>query len=252
MKTPLQVIADFGCPTDSAIDAIQFFSDRDDLTLDQYVKGIQDIVGTDDWKVSSSHFFAKVMFKYVVQETIRAYQTGLIPDMDALYIRCMDKTYAFIESNPWSQTMFNINHGIIQDDVDSETGDAVPTKKKGDKKEVTERLFKEMKSKGASRQGIIEAFITETGMSKAGATTYFHALKKELGFKESTNEKKSNKPESKQELAEKLYQESSDKSKPTMITLFTEKLETSKLGAQTYYYACKKKFNGNTNTNKTS
>jgi polyhydroxyalkanoate synthesis regulator phasin len=243
MKTPLQVIADFGCPTNSAVDAIRHLSEREDLTHDQYRKGIQEMIGLTDPPETESYHYAMVLFKYIIQETIRAHNTGGIPDMDDMLDVCIKKTYKHLEEHPWSVTMFNIKHGLQErEEIDLETGVITSTKPKGAKKDVTERIFNELKSKGASRQDIIDAFVEETGMSKAGATTYFHTLKKELGFKESTTEKKSSKSESKQELAERLYQESPDKSKPVMITLFTEKLETSKLGAQTYYYACKKKF----------
>jgi hypothetical protein len=243
MKTPLQIIADYGCPTDSAIFAIKHLSERDDLTYDEYKKGIQNIVGLDEPPDVDSYYDAKVLFRYIIQETINAYNQGVIPIMESVFFVARLKTELYIENNPWSETAFNIAHGLAErDEIDAETGELVAPKQKGAKKEVTERLFKDLKSKGATRHDIIEAFITETGMSKAGSTTYFHALKKEFGFKESTEQKKADKPESKQGLAEKLYQESPDKSKPAMITLFTEKLETSKLGAQTYYYACKKKF----------
>lgn len=244
MKTPLQIIADFGCPTTSPIDAIQFFSDREDLSFEQYKKGIQDIIGMDEPPEAESWFFAKVLFKYIIQETIRGYNEGVIPNMDAIFVQSVNKTSAFIENHPWSETAFNVQHGLSEcDEIDPETGEITITKSKGDKKGLTQSIFNNLKSKGASRQDIIEAFVQQTGMSKAGATTYFHALKKEFGFTENKDvEKKSSKNESKQELAERLYRDSTDKSKPTMIALFTEKLETSKLGAQTYFYACKKKF----------
>lgn len=253
MKTPLQVIADFGCPTNSMIEAMRHLGEREDLTFDQYKKGIQDIVGMEEPPPVESYHFAQVMFKYVVQETIRAYNTGIIPNMDQIFVICVNKTMKFIEENPWSVTMFNINHGLQKrEEIDPETGAIVSSKPKGDKKEITERIFKDLKSKGATRQDIINAFVQETGMSIPGATTYFHSLKKEFGFKEAEVQKKPDKLESKQELAERLYQESDDKSKPTMIALFTEKLGTSKLGAQTYYYACKKKFtNGESTTDAT-
>lgn len=251
MKTPLQAIADLGCPTDSMIDAMRYFGEREDLTEAEYVKAIHEIVGSTDDHVPMDHFNAKVLFKYIVQETIRAYGTGLIPDMDRMFVYCLEKADTFIENNPWSETLFNINHGLQdREEVDPETGVIVTAKPKGAKKDVTERIFNDLKSKGASRQDIIDAFVQQTGMSKAGATTYFHTLKKELGFKESTTEKKSAKPESKQEIAERLYQGSETKDKSEMIALFVEKLETSKLGAQTYYYACKKKFNAISDINK--
>lgn len=243
MKTPLQAIADLGCPTDSMIDAMRYFGEREDFTHNEYVKAIHEIIGDTDDHVPMDHYNAKVLFKYIVQETIRAYNLGLIPDMDRMFIYCLDKADTFIENNPWSETMFKINHGLMErEETDPETGIVTPSKPKGAKKETTERIFTELKSKGASRQDIIDAFVEQTGMSKAGATTYFHTLKKEFGFKESTIEKKSAKTESKQDIAERLYQDSESKDKTVMIALFVEKLETSKLGAQTYYYACKKKF----------
>lgn len=245
MKTPLQVIADFGCPTHSYIAAMQHFGDREDLSIEQYRAGIQEVVGLTELPETESYHFAKVLFLYVVQETIRAYLTGIVPDMAEIYVHAISRTYEYIKSNPWAVTRFNIMHGLLDvEETNPETGVVTITKPKQAKKDVTERIFKEFKARGASRQDIIDTFILETGMSKAGATTYFHSLKKTLGFKESdTDEKKLIKVESKQDLAERVYQESQDKSKPAMIALFIEKLGTSKLGAQTYYYACKKKCN---------
>jgi len=225
------------------VSAMRYFSERNDLTIDQYIKGIQDIIGLTDPPEAESYFYAKCLFRYVVQETIRSHIKDSMTNMDDILDMSIQKTYKYIEENPWSVTLFNINHGLQEtDEIDEQTGEIKAAKPKGGKKDTTERIFNELKSKGASRQAIIDAFVHETGMSKAGATTYFHALKKTLGFTESTQDKKSAKGESKQEIAERLYEQSDDKSKTTMITLFTEQLGTSKLGAQTYYYACKKKF----------
>lgn len=241
MKTPLQVIADFGCPTDSSIFAIKHLSERNDLTVDEYKKGIQDIIGLPELPETESYFFAKVLFRYVIQETIRAYNSGVIPIMDEVYEISVNKARTYIDTNPWSATAFNLTHGLAERDELDEEGQPIVIQK-GGKKEITERLFKQMKSNNATRQDIIEAFITETGMSKAGATTYFHTLKKQFGFKDdTTNTPVQKKNESKQELAERLYTEATDKSKPAMIKLFQDALDTSKLGAQTYYYSCKKK-----------
>jgi hypothetical protein len=242
MKPPLKVISELGCPTDSYIAAIQHLTQQD-ASQDEYERRIQEIIGLPEPPECESWFFARALFMYVVQETIRGYQYGLIPDMSFVYEDAVFKARAYAENNPWNETRFNIEHGLkIDVDVDTgEEGPAIATKK-GGKKDITEKLFRDLKSAGASRQKIIDAFVEQVGMSKAGATTYFHALKKELGFSEVNNPtEQSPKTESKQELAERLYNESDDKSKATMIALFTEKLGTSKLGAQTYYYACKKK-----------
>jgi hypothetical protein len=243
MKTPLQVIADFGCPTDSAVFAIKHLSERDDLTIDEYRKGIQDIVGLDELPEIESYYHAYLLFRYIVQETIKAYNTGIIPLMEHVYIVAQHKAVNYIQENPWAQMVFEIQHGLFKPEEEIDGVKFIATQQ-GDKKQITERLFKEMKAANKSRQEIINAFVEQTGMSKAGATTYFHSLKKELGFKETPSDTKQAKPQSKQELADQLYQEAEDKSKPALIALFTEKLQTSKLGAQTYYYSCKKKFDG--------
>lgn len=247
MKTPLQIISDYGCPTHSMVSAAQFFNDRGDLSYEDYKKSIQQLIASPELPETESYHFAKVLFNYIVQETIRAYNIGMIPLMDELYEACIVKARKWIDENPWSATMFYVTHGMVeQDEIDPETGvitNVSALKSKGAKKDITERIFNDMKSKHASRQDIINAFVTQTGMSKAGATTYFHALKKDLGFTETlTTETKLTKSENKQELAERLYVESNDKSKPMMISLFIDKLATSKLGAQTYFYSCKKKY----------
>lgn len=243
MKTPLQVIADLGCSTTSYIAAIQHLITFE-FSKEICEQHIQDIVGLPERPECESWYVARVMLLYSVQETIRAYNTGLIPDMYQIYMICVQKTQANIEASPWNETRFNIEHGLRVADDDPDAPLTVP---KGAKKEITEAIFKEFKTAGASRQAIIEAFVQRTGMSKAGATTYFHTLKKEFGFKDAQPMGQgADKTESKQELAERLYQDATDKSKAVIITLFTEKLQTSKLGAQTYFYACKKKFNVDT------
>ncbi len=243
MKAPLKVIEELGVPTDSYISAVQTLMQQD-VDKSEYEKRIQEIIGLSDPPECDSWFRARILFMYVVQETIREFGMGFIPLMEDIYYIALEKTEAYVENNPWNETRFNIEHGLRRD-VDVETGEEgeIVSVKKGAKKDVTEKLFRDLKNAGASRQKIIDAFVEKVGMSKAGATTYFHSLKKEFGFSEKDNpEKESAKTESKQELAERLYNDSDDKSKPTMIALFTEKLGTSRLGAQTYYYACKKKY----------
>lgn len=254
MKAPLQVIEEFGCPTSSYIAAVQHLCQQDAPKL-EYERRIQEIIGLTQQPDCSSWFEARVLFMYVVQETIREFSKGVpasIADtlMEDVYRLALERAHIYIEGNPWNETRFNIEHGL-RIDKDEFGNDGEVTAKKGAKKEVTEQLFKDLKSTGASRQKIIDAFVEQVGMSRAGATTYFHALKKEFGFSESNTEQQTQKTESKQELAQRLYTESPDKSKATIMALFTEKLGTSKLGAQTYFYSCKKKYeNASTEANK--
>lgn len=244
MKPPLKIISELGCSTDSYIAAVHTLTEQPTAEKSVYEQRIQEIIGLQEPPECESWYAARVLFMYVVQETIRAFSLGAIPLMENVFLIAQQRTETYIENNPWNQTRFNIEHGL-RVDFDTELGEEGSTvsTKKGAKKDVTEKLFRNLKATGASRQKIIDAFVEQAGMSKAGATTYFHALKKELGFSDKQNPGSDlPKAESKQELAERLYNESTDKSKSTMIALFTEKLGTSKLGAQTYFYACKKKF----------
>ena len=243
MKPPLKIISEYGCSTDSYVAAIQFLTQQD-VDKSEYERRVQEIIGLPEPPECESWFSARVLFLYVIQETIREFNTGLIPLMEDIYHIAVERATNYIENNPWNETRFNIEHGLKDVDDDVLEGGPIISTKKGAKKDVTERLFKDLKSTGASRQKIIDAFVEQVGMSKAGSTTYFHALKKEFGFSERENpETETPKVESKQDLAERLYKQSADKSKATIIALFTDKLGTSKLGAQTYFYACKKKFN---------
>jgi hypothetical protein len=54
-----------------------------------------------------------------------------------------------------------------------------PKRKKGAKQEEAARIYSENKSDGKAK--IIELFMSELDMSKAGATTYFYNMRKKLG-----------------------------------------------------------------------
>jgi hypothetical protein len=245
MKTPLAYIADYGCQTNSYIAAIQHLLQQS-VDKVEYEKRVMDVIGLPDPPYYESLYFARTMFMYVVQETIRAYNLGVIPLMEDVHELALERTNAYLNDQPWHQTRFNIDNGLSSID-DIEEGNVV-TSKKGAKKDITEQIFLQIKKEGGSRNDIIDTFVNKVGMSRAGATTYFHTLKKEFGFSEITNPNKEVvKTQSKQEIAECLYQANPNMQKVEMIALFAEKLDTSKLGAQTYFYSCKKRFNATPN-----
>lgn len=234
MKTPLQVIADYGSPTDSYIRAVTFFSQKPDFTKVEYETGIQQIIGLCVPPILPSTYEARILFRYVIQETIRAHQGQTIPNIDIVYKDALEKTKHFIEEYTWAQTNYNCVNGITF------TNSTEDEDHKGDKKTITETIFKDLVAQNASRGDIIEAFVNKVGMSKAGATTYFHSLKKQLGFTATKEQEQT--VESKQQVAERIYNQATNKDKANLIEQFIAQLQTSKMGAQTYYYACKKKF----------
>ena len=81
MQTPLEIIENYGAPTNSYIGAIGYFRDRRNLSKKQYEKGIADIVGAEQIPSFSNEKEARLYFLYTVQETIRAFQGDTIPEM---------------------------------------------------------------------------------------------------------------------------------------------------------------------------
>lgn len=235
MKTPLEMIASYGAPTHSYIAAIAYFSEKPDLSKVEYESNIKDIIGLLTPPSLPSTYEARILFRYVVQETVRSHQLEAIPNMDEVYKLALDKTKKFVEEYTWAQTNYNCVNGITFTNSEEDCS------RKGDKKTITEKIFKDLVAQKASRSAIIDVFINQVGMSKAGATTYFHTLKKQFGFS-AIEEKQKPATANKQQIAEKIYLEADDKSKTNIINIFVKELQTSKMGAQTYYYTCKKKF----------
>jgi len=257
MQTPLEIIAGYGVSTTSYIRAIQEFNDLERpivLRKAQYEQGIADIIGGDHPPSYSNEKEAKIYFLYVVQETIRAYGTGVIPDMAEVWENAQIRAKKMIENQPWA-----IKDYFTEDDGEPKldaTGN--PKKRKGAKKDEAEALYRRLNDGTNDRTAIIDALINEVGMSKPGATTYFHNLKKQFGFSGPKAEKKKravktgptpvekkpkkDKSPTKAEQARQIYTALKGRPKDEIISEIVKKTGTSKAGANTYYCSCKKEY----------
>lgn len=253
MKTPLEVIKGYGAPTDSFIAAMNFFRyQKAPMTKQQHESGIVEIIGVPSIPPFATDKEAEVYFLYTVQETIRAHQTGVIPDMDEVWNNTFDRATKFIVENPWCFKDYSEEDPILDED-----GNVIPKSKKGEKKEWTEDLYKKMNDGTNDSRTIIQAFITELGLSKGCATTYFHNLKKEHKFKgPKTERKKKEKKEvepklvvekkkkekgiSKGKVAEQIYLSMPGADKADVIAAIVKATGTSPAGANTYYCQAKK------------
>jgi hypothetical protein len=188
MNTPLQVIEKLGLPTDSYIAAIGVAKDPDNplvLTKSEHEAAVAEIVGLDIVPVFEDDKHARHYFHYTIQETIRAYMiaAGGIPDMDEVWTEIQRRFAKFKHEQPWA----------FKDYVDEQRTDEYgevkldsvgkPKQKKGAKKQQAYALYQKLNGT-TDRPGIIAAFMKDIGMTKAGATTYFHNCKKEFGFQE--------------------------------------------------------------------
>lgn len=252
MQTPLEVIGSFGAPTDSFITATHFFQhERGPLKKDQYEKTIAEIVGADDVPSFTNEKESRLYFLYTVQETVRAYQNGEVPDMADVWEEVNRRAKKFIIENPWSIKDYG---GVDDDGVD------IPgkpkRKKKGAKGQLAEEIYLRLNNGNNDRPTIIQALIDEAEMSKAGATTYFHNFKKKHGFSGPKTERKKREKKtaplkkvegkrrtgpSKGQVAEEVYLEMVGSDKKDIIAAIVEKTGTTPAGANTYYCAAKKK-----------
>lgn len=251
MRTPLEVIADFGVSTTSFIRAIQDFNDPDrpiNLTKAQYEQGIADIIGGDHPPSYHNEKEARLYFLYTVQETIRAFQTD-IPDMDQVWEEAQRRTLALIDRQPWAIKDYGT-------EPTSDNPDDPPKKKKGAKKEQAESLYQKMNDGLNDRPAIISALMEEVGLSKPGATTYFHNLKKQFGFSgPDTPKRKVKDPvkkadnfttkqvkkaikKSKAAIAREVYDELKGQPKDEIINEIKNRARTTAAGANTYYCNC--------------
>lgn len=250
MQTPLEIIAGYGAPTNSYLAAIKHFGERESLPKQVCESRIAEIIGAEIAPSLSNEKEANLYFLYTIQETVRAFQGATIPEMADVWDEAQSRAKKFIETHPWTIKEYN------NESVDPITNQ--PKQRKGAKKEQSEELYKEMNDGKNDRVAIIQAFMDQLGMSKAGATTYFHNLKKTFGYagpvtEKRKREKKAEVPKpksaakkakrsgpSKGELARRIYTEMKGSPKADIVARIVEETGTTPAGANTYYCAAKK------------
>lgn len=236
--TPLEIIESYGLSTTSYIKAIADFRELS-LNQEQYENGIVSILRLKEPVKFNNEKEASVYFRYCVQETIRQYNNSdNQPDLNEVWEEVQRRSKYFMDNCPWA---------LVEDEPEIETDDngverVVKKTKRGNKGAIAEQLFIEMNEQQASRKDIIAAFIEQAGMTKAGATTYFHNFKKKHGFRgiAGTKERK----QTKQQIAEQVYLDMKGKDKKEIIAAIIEKTGTTPSGANTYFCSIKKKHQG--------
>ncbi len=246
MSPALEAIASYGASTTSYLDAVYFFRhERKPMTREQHLQGAYDILGMDKDQFTGNDKEAELLFLYTVQETIRATQAEENPDIADVRMAVSTRLVNFIKDNPWSIKEY--------DTVEDEDGEVSP-KKKGAKKVMAEDLYIRMNDGTNDRIAIINAMIEELDMTKSGATTYFHNLKKVHGFDGPKTEKKrvakkaaapvkaapKKKGPSKGQIAKDIFASMPGADKSEVIARIVAETGTSPAGANTYYCAAKR------------
>jgi hypothetical protein len=187
MKAPLEVIADYGIPTNSWLDATQYVTTADEdisyqrpgigtLPKEEYEKRIAEVLGLDAVPEYESQKIARIYFGYTVQETIRNFQVG-VPDMEWLWNDINQRAEKFMIEHPWA-----IKEYVNEDEDGEPKLDAAgnPKQRKGAKKELAKKVWADNADKQATmpRKEWIALLCEEVGLTPAGASTYYANLKK--------------------------------------------------------------------------
>lgn len=188
MKAPLEVIADYGIPTNSWLEAAQFVLTADEdidyqrpgmgsLPKEEYAKRVAEVLGLSAVPEYETQKIARVYFGYTIQETVRNFLSGDRPDMEFLWMDINRRALKFITENPWS-----VKEYVSEDDDGEPKLDAAgnPKQKKGAKKELAKKVWADNADKQTTmkRKEWIALLCEEVGLTPAGASTYYANLKK--------------------------------------------------------------------------
>jgi hypothetical protein len=166
---PIHQIKEFGIPTDSYHSAIRHLNDRDPFIKCEYERLIHVLTGVQ--RTYTDQRDARYCFLYLIQETIRKSDNTDRFDMPTLLIYAEERAYKFIKENPW-------HWAVVEEEVKLDSS-GKPKRKKGAKQVEALRIYNE--NIFAGKKAIIELFMSELDMSKAGATTYFYNTRKQVG-----------------------------------------------------------------------
>jgi len=162
----INILQDDGIPTHSYLAAIQHINSFEDKNAVQYAELISELIEV-QYNESDTRL-AKYTYLYLVQELLRHYNDPTSPPLRDILNMVTLKAKTFIADNEY----IFANPEEVSSDVGSN-----PHKKKGSKQREALAIFannRETKSRGE----IIQMFMDDLNMTKAGANTYYCSTKK--------------------------------------------------------------------------
>jgi hypothetical protein len=118
---------------------------------------------------------ARYVFGYVVQDLTIAYRDRTDVDLNVILQRAIERAKKWITENPW---VFATGEDENKPPKLDANGNIAP--RKGDKKVLARQVYDEHKEAGKdwTRKEWIKLLCEKVGLTEAGASTYFHNLKK--------------------------------------------------------------------------
>lgn len=119
---------------------------------------------------------AELLFGYLVQETVRKFNAGVLIEKDEAIEIARTKTALYFANNPWlDEVQIEAKAAAAEADgtfVASTTAKRVKRGSGGSKKDRCLALYNA--NPALDRKGFIELFVKELGLSIPGATTYVY------------------------------------------------------------------------------
>lgn len=156
---------------------LQYGELRNIAQYEQLVKEVTDI----DRKFNDI-FTARYTFLFLMQDIIRSTLAGTgVPESEmlALLSQAEIKAKDFLFANPWSRMTDEV--GVPAPEGSTVRGTKTKARTGETKAERAKVLYGENREK--TRKELIELFMKELGMSKAGASTYVYNMQREFGDK---------------------------------------------------------------------
>lgn len=167
-ETALSSIATLGVTTTST-KAIQEITELG-LSGDQYRSVLRDAIQTEYINPNNlDDLDAEYTLKYLVQELVRGQN-----DLSQAVRTARNKASAMTENVTNGKRQFV----LAKSEQNNQSG-ASSKPKKVKKKDQAEQMYKENKDE-LTRKQMIDKFVSEIGMTKAGASTYYHNCKKKF------------------------------------------------------------------------
>lgn len=183
---------DWGAPVEKgALSVCSYFHDTMNVREwpeERFKALIKDLTGEDitfadprkEARATAMHLVQETMLASIGTDKLCTFEQVDLPDpadippLDpkALLDESIKWALKYIEENPWHWAQ-------PEDDEPKLDARGNPKRKKGAKQEEAARIYNELK--GGEKKDIIQRFMDDLDMSKAGATTYFYNMRKKFG-----------------------------------------------------------------------
>ena len=189
MHNPIAVLEQNKINTKSALLAVQEVGLLDWTSGDQYRNAINELVGDVSDYGSFDSLTAKYVYKYLVQNLVKAHNSGTPFNSEAIIVESVtsaQKMVSRLRGGDLSYMLHLADNELLEHDVPAEKVEVVvkehtprtPRNSGPSKKERAIDLYKA--NRNLSRDELVTLFMKELDMTKAGATTYVYLCKKEV------------------------------------------------------------------------